>query len=519
MHRLPIPPLVALLVASSVLPAPAQKPDAAGSDALKAALALEKTFESVIERSEKSVVSIARFRKEDVEKAANLRRQRRFLFPNQPAAGPSPDSPDFIPNSFGSGIIIAPLEKGRQRFILTNYHVVKGGPAVKPDKDAKKPQYGLYVRLANRRGFYASILAADPRADLAILKIDYEALKLKPEELTPLKLGSRDRFRKGQFVLALGNPYAQARDGSASASWGMISNISRKPKPLKDGRTPQGRKEETLHHLGTLLQVDTRLSLGFSGGALLNLKGELIGITTSMAALEGYETSVGYAIPFDAAVRRIIVTLAKGREVEYGFLGVQPYDVTPGSGRLPRRLKRQFGVWVKVVPDSPAERANVRTDDVVLEVDGEPVYDRYDLMRAVGELAPDSRARLRIWRGSDNRELLVSVRLGKWPVLNDEDIIASARRFPAWRGVTVDYPTGRFRYIPFPVPRYQRGVLVRDVSNPALSKSRALQPGDFITHVNNTPVLTPAQFHAAVRDLKGPVLLRLHTGTQIRVPE
>jgi len=474
------------------------------------AAALEKTFVKVIERAERSVVSIARIKR---NRAA--RPQPKFIERNEPNRD-DPTSPDFIPNDFGSGVIIAPPNKAQGRVVLTNYHVVKGGPVV--DQPDAKADSDLYVRLWNRRGYYAKIIAADPRADLAVLHIDYETLQMKPENVFPLPIPERKTFRKGQLVLALGNPYAQARDGSASASWGMISNISRRPKPVDEAGNFESRRKETLHHLGTLLQVDTRLSIGTSGGALLNLKGELIGLTTSLAALEGYETSVGYAIPMNAAMRRIVTTLTKGYEAEYGYLGVTPQDISPDRFRaLPTRLKRQHAtIVVEAHTNSPAQRGGVRAGDIILEVDGDAIHDRYDLMRCVGRRAPNSRIRMRIWRGAAGRELTMFVTLGKWPVINEDDIIATAKRYPPWRGVTVDYPTARHKYLQRPY-RYRRAVVVLDVTNPALEKSDALRPGDFITHVNGRSVQTPKEFHAAVQKVNGAATLRLSNGSTLRV--
>src|SRR5207302_1902592 len=130
----------------------------------------------------------------------------------------------------------------------------------------------------DRRGYYARIIAADPRSDLAILSIDYAALGLKSSDLHAIPLRALSApLRKGQLVVALGNPYAIARDGSASASWGMISNIARRPAPVRQRETGVPRSE-TIHQFGTLLQVDTRMELGTSGGALVNLRGELVGV-------------------------------------------------------------------------------------------------------------------------------------------------------------------------------------------------------------------------------------------------
>ena len=201
----------------------------------------------------------------------------------------------------------------------------------------------IYVRFGNRRGYHARIIAADPRSDLAVLAVDYAALDMKPEQVKPIPLRTdASALRKGQLVLSLGNPYAIARDGSASASWGMISNIARRPAPIRQRRLSPP-KAKTIHEYGTLLQVDTRMELGTSGGALVNLRGELVGVTTSLAALEGYEKSVGFAIPIDSFSRRVIETLCRGYKVEYGFLGLQPASHPAGSNAARRPLQPALG--------------------------------------------------------------------------------------------------------------------------------------------------------------------------------
>ncbi len=477
-------------------------------------MALEKSLMETIEKTETSVVSIARIRvqskKQKINNAnpfgLNLRRDLQEKSKN-------PESPDFIPNDFGSGVIIASLGSP---LILTNYHVVKGGPVAGQSSIANK--YRLYVRFANRRGYYASIFAADPRSDLAVLKIDFKQIGIKARDIKPLTMTKAKEFRKGSFVIALGNPYAIGRDGSASASWGMISNIARRPAPVDLESTEETRKKETIHHYGTLLQVDTRLNLGTSGGALVNLKGELIGITTSLAALEGYEKSAGYAIPFDTATRRVIDSLTKGHEVEYGFLGVTPYDFLPSQmQQLSVKFKQASAtVMGNVLPNSPANSAAVRDGDVVLAVNGEVVLDKSKLMQKIGELGPGSIAKLRVWREQRRRELTLEVTLGKWPVWNEDDIIAPVPRYPVWRGISVDYPTGRQKYLTYPL-RYQQAVAVKSIDKKQ-AEATSLQEGNLISHVNNTPVQTPAQFYKAVQKATGTVQLQLQLTDNERVP-
>ncbi|MCH8829332.1 MAG: trypsin-like peptidase domain-containing protein, partial [Planctomycetes bacterium] len=174
-------------------------------DGLQAAASMERALMKAIARAEASVVAIAL-----VKRVKDQPRQPgNPFFPLGNRDRDDPSSPDFTPNAFGSGIIIAPLKESSQRFILTNYHVVKGGPAA-GRKKGPLSEFRLYVRLANRGGYFAQIIAADPRSDLAVLSIDTEALGIKPSDLTPLRMSPADSYRKGQLVLALGNPDALA---------------------------------------------------------------------------------------------------------------------------------------------------------------------------------------------------------------------------------------------------------------------------------------------------------------------
>ena len=201
----------------------------------------------------------------------------------------------------------------KKGLILTNYHVVRDAVLV-------------YVRLPGGKGGYANIHAADSRSDLAVLKVKRE---VTAHIVRPLSFGDAGKLQRGQFVLTLANPYAAGfRDGQPSASWGILSNIRRRvPMP----HIPEEERVKSLHHYGTLLQTDARLNLGCSGGALLNLHGELIGLTTSYAAIHGGDTPGGFAVPIDASFRRILDVLMDGEEVEYGLLGVS-WKLSQGKG-------------------------------------------------------------------------------------------------------------------------------------------------------------------------------------------
>ena len=142
---------------------------------------------------------------------------------------------------------------------------------------------------------------------------------------------------------------------------------------------------------------------------------------------------------------------------------------------------------------------------------GEPSQSAHDLMRLVGLHAPESEIELIVWRINHGEPFSVKVRLGKWPVADDEAIIETNPRFAPWRGLTVDYPTGREKYSrDFHAPLYRQAVVVIRVVVDSPALAAGLQPGTFVSHVNGTAVQTPSEFHAAVKSATGPVKLRLY---------
>ncbi len=371
-----------------------------------AAASLENTLVAAIARSEKSVVAIARVKKEPVGESLILENRpdpfgRRMLLP----AAPQPTDPDFLPNEYGTGVVV-----DRQGLILTAYHVL-----------GEDSEY--YVTTADRRVYKATPKAADPRSDMAVLSIE-------ANDLTPIVLGDAAKIKKGQIVIALGNPFSIARDGQVSASWGIVSNLGRKAPPAPSESDSTGKP--TLHHFGTLIQTDAKLNLGTSGGALVNLQGEMIGLTVSWAAATGFESTAGYAIPIDATFRRVLETLKQGREVEYGFLGVPPSNLQPQE-----ILQGLHGIRVlQAVPGTPAVKAGVKVGDVITAVNGEPVYDADGFVLSVGKRPVESLVKLTVLRG--DRARVIEAKLSKYPV-RGKKIVTEAE--PLWRGLRVDYPT------------------------------------------------------------------------------
>lgn len=481
-------------------------------------LGLEQVLVKVTARVEPSVVAIARYRLSSDVRLDAAGAPRRPLFPRAPDPK-TPGHPDFIPNEYGTGLLVVAPGKPDRHLVLTCYHVVRGGlPGVSPDRKspaAKPPPDRLHVRFSSRRGCAARIFAADPRSDLAVLEFDSRDLQqsgIDTRKLKPLSLSSAPPPRKGQFVLMLGNPFAIARDGSASVGWGLISNIGRFPA----GATSRDESGQTIHELGTLLQFDSRLKHGSSGGPVLDLKGRLLGLTTSIAPLDGIETASGFAIPMSPAMLRIINTLLAGLEVEYGFLGIQPDDV---SSRQLQEYSRPFpqasaARAARVFPTSPAARAGLIAGDLILSINARPVTNRYDLMREVGLCEPGRKITLSVWRESTREQLQLVGALGKWPVEDEESIVASRKRHAPWRGLVVDFPTARRRFLPSTF-RYVRAVVVSELVADSPAAAAGIEVGDFIAVVDKTPVETPAGFFAAVDSRRGDVSLQLLDGRRV----
>lgn len=445
---------------------------------LQAAAALEKLLEDSIARSEKSVVAIARVRKPD-DADANLISPLSRPFPRQ-----DPTDPDFIPNDFGAGVVIDPAG-----LILTTHHVI-GDPKLSE----------VYV-WSERRPFKAAVIAADPWSDLAVLKVEASGL-------APIPFSDGKQLKKGQIVIALGNPHAIARDGEVSASWGIISNVLRRAPRTGEPADGSGRPD-TLHHYGTLIQTDAKLNLGFSGGALINLRGEMIGLTVSYAAAAGYETAAGFAIPVDANFRRAVDSLKQGRKPEFGFLGVAPESIS--------RELRQTGIHgaqiTRVLAATPAARAELRTGDVISHINGDAVYDDDDLIRLVGSLAPETTAEFTIVRGDfergQTRILTKQVLLSKKFVTALRPQYGTAAE-PDWRGVQVDFATAvpnfeaiAHRLDPAGCVHLER--VVRD----SPGWLAGLRPGMLVSHVQRSRVATPAEFYAAVEGKPGALRLRV----------
>jgi serine protease Do len=470
-------PLVALSVSAQDLP-----------DELQA---LDRAFQKAIARADRSVVCLLVGRDEAYDKFEEKKTREpgvlgKFDAPALLAKAPEGENatrrriadldmaaPGFVPEACGTGIII-----DKAGLILTPGHVVAR---------AKK----VFVKLPGGKGSYADIHALDPRSDLAVLRlID------PPEGLEPAVLGDGGAVRKGQLVLLLANPFAPGfREPSPTASWGMVANLRRRL-PLKDDSE---RARHTLHHHGTLLQIESKLNLTTSGGAVLNLSGEVVGLTTAQAAVFGGDAPGGFAIPLDEGMRRIIEVLRKGEEVEYGFLGVSPGMAQPGRGVEVNSA--QSG--------SPAERGGLRGHEVILRIDGRRIQDADDLFLEVGTHLAGTKVKLEFQTSLPRPEVkTVEVTLAKFWVPTPG--IVSRQPAPS-AGLRVDWTSvlNQRRNSKDTIPV---GVLIREVVPGSSAEQKGLQVDEVISQVGSTPVTTPEEFYRAMAG-KGPIIVTIKDET------
>ncbi|WP_435016585.1 trypsin-like peptidase domain-containing protein [Tundrisphaera sp. TA3] len=439
--------------------------------------ALETALSDAIAAAEPSVVAIAR----DIGKKGEPTVAIRGRFPARPRAIDLDEIPDYIASDYASGVVI-----GDRNQILTTAHAVKGATR-------------LVVRSMGHPDFDAEIIASDPRSDLAVIAPrvgpDQPPLKLKPIAIAP-----PSKIRKGSFLLALGNAFNTARDGQASASWGILANTARRMNPAQ----PEIPNEQQLRHFPSLYQLDAKLNLGMSGGAVINLKGELIGLTTNAVNAGGFDVQAGYAIPMDAIARRAIESLREGKEVEYGMLGIG----LDNENRTSRIKNVQAG--------TPAGEGGLIVDDQILSIGGLPVTDADSLVTTVNNFPPGTPIKLRISR--EGQEMEKTVVLSKLPVFGE---VIATNRSALWRGLRVDFVSvmaGGLRADGVLEAMARGGVRIVEVQAGSPADEAGLKPGQIIVGVEDRRVTNPSEFAQAVASLPGPVTLTLEANQTVSVP-
>lgn len=278
----------------------------------------------------------------------------------------------------GSGVLIR--GEGSHRVLaLTNNHVVSQAA---PEQ--------ITINLADGRIFRPSRVWADPESDIAVLKLEADNLPTAP-------LGDSDAARVGQWVLAIGSPFGL----NQTVTHGIISARDR-------GQVGLG----STIRIKDFLQTDAAINPGSSGGPLVNLNGEVIGINTAIASHNGGSSGVAFSIPANL-VKRVMRQLLERGSVSRGYLGMQLAPAFEPADAIRLGLDRVQGAWVEAVyPDTPAAAAGLRANDVVLQLDGIPLRNENHLINHVSMLPPGQRVRLQVWR--DRKLLALEAVVGDW---------------------------------------------------------------------------------------------------------
>jgi serine protease Do len=370
-------------------------------------------------------------------------------------------------SGLGSGVIISP-----DGYILTANHVVDGADEIK-------------IAIGdNKKTFAAKVIGTDPWTDVAVLKINTTALPA-------ITFGDSDQLEVGDIVLAIGNPF----DVGQTVTQGIVSGLGRHGYGING---PMGYEN--------FIQTDAAINPGNSGGALVDAEGRLVGINTWIASSSGGSEGIGFAVPINLA-RHVMERLISSGKVTRGYLGVFPQDITPGLAEE-FNLPDQNGALVgDVSPNTPAEKAGIKSGNVIIALNGKNVVDASTLQLAVSECDPGSVATLKLIR--DGKTKTVAVTLGELPgrrfhsnKRQAQNNFDSHYKADALDGVTVaDVDQDIRRQLR--VPNEIQGAIVSDVDSASNSAEAGLQRNDIILEINRQPAANSAVAQKLCEQAKG----------------
>lgn len=373
-----------------------------------------------------------------------------------------PQPRDHREKSLGSGVVVSP-----EGYILTNNHVVDGATEVR-------------VTLSDKREFAARVVGTDPKTDIAVLKIE-------ASNLSPITIGDSSKAEVGDTVLAIGDPFGVGE----TVTKGIVSATGRANLGIEDYED--------------FIQTDAPINPGNSGGALINDRGELIGINTAIITHgSGGNQGIGFAVPSNLA-RTVMEDILKNGKVTRAYLGVYPQDVTPAIAKAFGE-KDPRGVLVgDVSPNSPAEAAGLHRGDIILEVNGKPMTDSNQLRMTISMMQPGSEVKLKVVHDDNQRE--VTIKLHALPTEQAENNNPGGNEQQALEGIEVTNLTPEIAQ-QLNLPSTTTGVVVKGVSPSSPLADSGLQKGDVIQEVNHQPVKNVTDFQNALRkDATNPLLL------------
>ena len=442
---------------------------AATAEEQRAALRnIEGAFTSIVDDVLPSVVSITSKRTVSTREAVPWFDEE--FFKNFPFRVPQPGVPQKQPvTSYGSGVIVK-----AEGYILTNDHVVGGADKVT-------------ITLRDGREFEGTVLR-DYRSDLALIKID-------AKKLPAARLGDSEKVKVGSWAIAVGSPFRL----SNTVTVGVISGVGRQ-------EAASGGRERRFYP--NLIQTDASINPGNSGGPLLNIDGEVIGINTLIrSSFGGGNIGIGFAIPINTA-KFVMKQLIEHGKVTRGYLGVQPDDLTP---KMAQRYGVEKGAFVRTVEvGTPADKAGVQVEDVIVEFDGKKIEGEMELRDVVAAASPGKTADMVVVRDKHRKTLKVT--LGEPPDLE----VAKA---PVETETKLGF--GVAELTPDLIKKYgldasTKGVVVTKITPGSSAMRAGVEPGDLIRKANDVTTKSVADFNTATEDLKSGDTLRLIIETSKR---
>ncbi len=387
-----------------------------------------------------------------------------------------PDMPQELQqNALGSGVVISP-----DGYIVTNNHVVAGF-----DKIA--------VRLSDETEFKGNdvkVVGRDPKSDLAVLKVSSK----KP--LVAVALANPADIKVGDWAIAVGNPFGL----SGTVTVGVVSAKGRSGLPLPAGPRYQD-----------FIQTDASINPGNSGGALVNIKGELMGINSAIRTPSGGSVGIGFAVPVDI-VKTVTDQLIKTGKVVRGYMGIKPQPVTDAI-RKAMGLEDSKGVLVAdVVDGQPADKAGIRSGDVIVAINGEKTEGVEQFRKQVADFVPGASVSVGIVR--DGERMTMRVTLVPFPEDEQQAAAPDEEKPVAWLGLTARSLTGDERA----QAKVSGGVLIEDVDAGSAAAEAGVERGDVVLEVGKVRIGGIGDYNRAMRQFKGSskaVLFRINRGGNV----
>ena len=370
--------------------------------------------------------------------------------------------------ALGSGVIITV-----DGTILTNNHVIDGATDIK-------------VQLSDKREFVAKLVGADPKSDIAVLKIE-------GKDLPTLPLGDSSQLNVGDLIFAIGDPFGVGE----TATMGIVSATGRSRLGIEDYEN--------------FIQTDAAINPGNSGGAMIDIHGNLVGINTAILSHggSGGNEGVGFAIPMSMAKPVMDQILAHGKVVR-GYLGVHIQDFSPELAKS-FNFNQSGGVLIgDVSANTPAANAGLKKGDVVVKLNGQAVSESNDLRNTISQMAPGTQVKLDIWR--DGKVQPYTVTLGELP--NDKGTTEGSDESSSGeiQGIDVQDLTPEISQ-QLNLPSGTHGVVVTSVDPASAAAAAGINRGDLIQEINHKPVTSAAQYKQLMSSAgTQPILLLINRG-------